>query len=123
EEDYLILESTGPVRIPKRYLNQEGQIKMGAPYSERDFHGPSELNVIDKEEDTEILVKDGPRWTCVTMAHHPFDVVGWVGYVYPFTFSAQDLELITGTLHQPPPIHQTVELRVYFLFTFEHRAL
>ena len=41
EEDYLILESAGPVRIPKRYLNQEGQIKMGAPYSERDFHGPS----------------------------------------------------------------------------------
>ncbi len=57
EEDYLILESTGPVRIPKRYLNQEGQIKMGAPYSERDFHGPNELNTIDREEDTEILVK------------------------------------------------------------------
>src|SRR6478672_8191383 len=55
EEDYLILESTGPVRIPKRYLNSEGQIKMGSPYSERDFHGPTELNPIDKEEDTEIL--------------------------------------------------------------------
>ena len=33
EEDYLILESAGPVRIPQRYLNHEGQIKMGAPYS------------------------------------------------------------------------------------------
>ena len=43
EEDYLILESTGPVRIPHRYLNHEGQIQMGAPYSERDFHGPSEM--------------------------------------------------------------------------------
>ena len=80
EEDYLILESAGPVRIPKRYLNREGQIKMGAPYSERDFHGPTEILTIDKEEDVDVLVKDGGRFTRVTMAHHPFDVVGWDGY-------------------------------------------
>jgi homogentisate 1,2-dioxygenase len=123
EEDYLILESAGPVRIPQRYLNKEGQIKMGSPYSERDFHGPSELNIIDKEEDTEILVKDGPRWTCVTMAHNPFDVVGWDGYVYPFTFNAQDFEPITGTVHQPPPIHQTFEIRGYVVCTFAPRLL
>jgi homogentisate 1,2-dioxygenase len=123
EEDYLILESAGPVRIPKRYLNSEGQIKMGSPYSERDFHGPAELNIIDKEEDTEILVKDGPRWTCVTMAHNPFDVVGWDGYVYPFTFNAQDFEPITGTVHQPPPIHQTFEIRGYVVCTFAPRLL
>ena len=43
QEDYLILESSFPVRIPARYLNAEGQIRMGAPYSERDFHAPSEL--------------------------------------------------------------------------------
>src|SRR5204863_8051623 len=55
EEDYLVLESSGPVRIPKRYMNGEGQIKMGSPYSERDFHAPAELNTVDKEEDTEIL--------------------------------------------------------------------
>src|SRR4030095_2685924 len=61
EEDYLILESVGPVRIPQRYLNHEGQIKMGAPYSERDLHSPSELLTIDKEEDVDVLVKDGPR--------------------------------------------------------------
>src|SRR5439155_1388241 len=54
EEDYLVLESVGPVRIPQRYVNKEGQIKMGSPYSERDFHAPTELNTIDKEEDTEI---------------------------------------------------------------------
>ena len=45
EEDYLILESTGPVRIPRRYLNHDGQIRMGSPYSERDFHGPTETLV------------------------------------------------------------------------------
>src|SRR5436309_14878455 len=90
------------MRIPQRYLNKEGQIKMGSPYSERDLHGPTEVNTTDKEGDTEILVKDGPRLTVVTMAHNPFDVVGWDGYVYPFTFNAQDFEPITGTVHQPP---------------------
>ena len=123
EEDYLILESVGPVRIPQRYLNKEGQIKMGSPYSERDLHGPIEAMTIDKDEDTEILVKDGPRWTQVTMAHHPFDVVGWDGYVYPFTFNAQDFEPITGTVHQPPPIHQTFEIRGYVVCTFAPRML
>jgi homogentisate 1,2-dioxygenase len=123
EEDYLILESVGPVRIPQRYVNKEGQLKMGSPYSERDLHGPTEPLTIDKDEDTEILVKDGPRWTQVTMAHHPFDVVGWDGYVYPFTFNAQDFEPITGTVHQPPPIHQTFEIRGYVVCTFAPRML
>src|SRR5947209_13944257 len=123
EEDYLILESAGPVRIPRRYLNHEGQIRMGSPYSERDFHGPSELIAIDRDEDVNILVKDGPRWTRVTMAHHPFDVVGWDGYLYPYTFNAQDFEPITGTVHQPPPIHQTFEIRGYVVCTFAPRLL
>ncbi|CAN5437961.1 homogentisate 1,2-dioxygenase [soil metagenome] len=122
-EDYLILESTGPVRIPKRYLNHEGQIRMGAPYSERDFHGPAELITIDRDEDVEILVKDGPRLTKVVNAHHPFDVLGWDGYLYPYTFNAADFEPITGTVHQPPPIHQTFEIRGYVVCTFAPRLL
>jgi len=123
EEDYLILESNGPVRIPRRYLNHEGQIKMGSPYSERDFHAPTELITIDSGEDVEILVKDGPRLTKVVNAHHPFDVLGWDGYVYPFTFNAADFEPITGTVHQPPPIHQTFEIRGYVVCTFAPRLL
>ncbi|MBA3961688.1 MAG: homogentisate 1,2-dioxygenase [Chthoniobacterales bacterium] len=123
EEDYLILESAGPVRIPRRYMNSDGQIRMGSPYSERDFHGPAELITIDRDEDVEILVKDGPRLTKVTNAHHPFDVLGWDGYVYPFTFNASDFEPITGTVHQPPPIHQTFEIRGYVVCTFAPRLL
>ncbi len=123
EEDYLILESAGPVRIPKRYLNHEGQIKMGAPYSERDLHGPKEILTIDKDEDVDVLVKDGSRFTRVTLAQHPFDAVGWDGYLYPFTFNAQDFEPITGTVHQPPPIHQTFEVRGYVICTFAPRLL
>jgi homogentisate 1,2-dioxygenase len=123
EEDYLILESAGPVRIPQRYLNHEGQIRMGAPYSERDFHGPAELLTIDSDKDVEILVKDGPRLTRVVNAHHPFDVLGWDGCVYPYTFNAADFEPITGTVHQPPPIHQTFEIRGYVVCTFAPRLL
>ena len=123
QEDYLVLESSGPVRIPRRYLNHEGQIRMGSPYSERDFHGPAELITIDRDEDVEILVKDGPRLTKVVNAHHPFDVLGWDGYVYPYTFNAADFEPITGTVHQPPPIHQTFEIRGYVVCTFAPRLL
>jgi homogentisate 1,2-dioxygenase len=123
KEDHLILESAGPVRIPHHYLNSEGQIRMGSPYSERDFHGPSELLTIDQEGDVEILVKDGPRWTRVVNAHHPFDVLGWDGYVYPFTFNVNDFEPITGTVHLPPPVHQTFEIRGYVVCTFAPRYL
>jgi homogentisate 1,2-dioxygenase len=123
QEDYLILESAHPVRLPARYLHQEGQIRMGAPYSERDFHGPTELQPNEEEGDFAILLKDRSRLTRVVLASHPFDVVGWDGYLYPFTFNANDFEPITGTVHLPPPIHQTFEIRGYVVCTFAPRWL
>jgi homogentisate 1,2-dioxygenase len=123
QEDYLILESSHPVRLPARYLQPEGQIRMGAPYSERDFHGPSELAPDDQEADFSVLLKDRARLTRVVLASHPFDVVGWDGYLYPFTFNANDFEPITGTVHLPPPIHQTFEIRGYVVCTFAPRWL
>ena len=41
--------------------------------------------------------------------HHPFDVVGWDGYFYPWAFNIRDFEPIVGRMHQPPPVHQTFE--------------
>ncbi|HET6249207.1 MAG TPA: homogentisate 1,2-dioxygenase [Tepidisphaeraceae bacterium] len=122
-EDHLILESSGPVRIPARYMNPEGQIKLGSPYSERDFHGPGELLTIDREEETEVLVKDGSRLTRTVMMHHPFDAIGWDGMVYPFTFNAMDFEPLTGTVHLPPPFQQTFECRGFVICTFAPRYL
>jgi homogentisate 1,2-dioxygenase len=121
--DLLLLESTGNVEIPPRYLNPDGQIRMGAPYYERDFHGPTETYSLDKEKDTTVLIKDGDRLTRYTMAHHPFDVIGWDGLVYPYTFNADDFEPITGTIHQPPPIHQTFETPGFVICTFAPRML
>src|SRR5262249_41228517 len=101
----------------------DGQIRMGAPYYERDFHGPAELDPVDREEDVTVIIKDGSRLTRYTLASHPFDVVGWDGLVYPYTFNADDFEPITGTIHQPPPIHQPFQTSASVVCTFAPRML
>lgn len=121
--DLLVIESANNIVVPPRYLNPDGQLRLGAPYAERDLHGPAEPLVIDREQDTTVLIKDGSRLTRYTLAQHPFDVVGWDGMVYPFTFNADDFEPITGTIHQPPPIHQTFEATGFVICTFAPRLL
>lgn len=121
--DLLVIESTGNVGFPQRYLNPDGQFRLGAPFCERDLHGPNALITLDREADTPVLIKDGPTLTRYVLANHPFDVVGWDGCVYPFTFNADDFEPITGTVHQPPPIHQTFESSGFVVCTFAPRVL
>jgi homogentisate 1,2-dioxygenase len=123
QPDLLIIEAVGNVAIPERYRNPDGQMRLGAPYYERDLHGPQQPNVIDKEQDTTVLVKDGARLTRYTLASHPFDVAGWDGLVYPYTFNADDFEPITGTIHQPPPVQQTFESSGFVICTFAPRML
>jgi homogentisate 1,2-dioxygenase len=123
QPDLLVIEASNNIVLPPRYLNPDGQIKLGAPYSERDFHGPTETVVFDREQDTTVLIKDGGRLSRYTLAQHPFDVVGWDGFVYPYTFNADDFEPITGTIHQPPPIHQTFEATGFVVCTFAPRVL
>jgi len=121
--DLLVFESTGDLGIPPRYLNPDGQLRLGAPFSERDLHGPRETLVIDREEETSLVIKDGARLTRYMLAQHPFDVVGWDGLVYPYTFNADDFEPITGTVHQPPPVQQTFEASGFVICTFAPRML
>jgi homogentisate 1,2-dioxygenase len=121
--DLLVVESHGDLGFPPRYLNPDGQFRLGAPICERDLHGPNELRTIDREEDTSVLIKDGDCWTRYILANHPFDVAGWDGMVYPFTFNADDFEPITGTIHQPPPIHQTFQASGFVVCTFAPRML
>jgi homogentisate 1,2-dioxygenase len=123
QPDLLVIEAAGNVVIPPRYLNPDGQLRLGAPYYERDLHGPREPNVVDREEEVSVLIKDGRRLTRYVMAHHPFDVVGWDGLIYPFTFNADDFEPITGTIHQPPPVQQTFEAPGFVVCTFAPRML
>ncbi len=123
EADLLVIEAIGDVGFPPRYLNPDGQFRLGAPFCERDLHGPSELTYQDKEEEISVAIKDGEQWTRYRLASHPFDVVGWDGMVYPYTFHADDFEPITGTIHQPPPIHQTFQASGFVVCTFAPRML
>ncbi len=123
ELDLLVIEATGTLQIPPKYLNADGQIRLGAPYSERDLHGPSNVVAIDREEPATVLILDGERLSRYTVAQHPFDLVGWDGMVYPFTFNALDFEPITGTIHQPPPVQLTFETKDFVICTFAPRLL
>jgi homogentisate 1,2-dioxygenase len=103
-----VIEATGHVGPPKRYLSTKGQFLEHAPYCERDQRGPGEPFVQDGT-DVPVLVRHRAGLTRFTYANHPFDVVGWDGCLYPWAFNIRDFEPITGRVHQPPPVHQTFE--------------
>ena len=103
----LVIEATGRVTIPARYLTERGQLREGAPFSERDLRPPSGPLVVEDEGQVPVLVRSRQGWSRHCHATHPFDVVGWDGCVWPYAFSIRDFEPIVGRIHQPPPVHQT----------------
>ncbi|MDQ2889302.1 MAG: homogentisate 1,2-dioxygenase [Gemmatimonadota bacterium] len=105
----LIMESRGHIRPPKRYRNEFGQLVEGAPYSERDIRIPRQLVTHDEMGDFQVFVKQYDGINELILDHHPFDVVGWDGYFYPWAFNIMDFEPIVGRVHQPPPVHQTFQ--------------
>src|SRR5438132_8911222 len=104
----LVLEARGHIRPPRRYLSPAGQFLEHAPYCERDLRAPSAPLLVEEGE-TPVLVRTRDGLTRYTYRHHPFDVVGWDGCLYPYAFNIADFEPIVGRLHQPPPVHQTFE--------------
>ena len=105
----LIVEGrSAHIAPPARYLNASGQFVEGAPYCERDLRAPSEL-ATGTEADAEVFVRHRGGVTRYRYAHHPFDVVGWDGCVYPYAFNIADFQPIVGQVHQPPPVHQTFQ--------------
>ena len=117
----LVMESRGHVRWPKRYRNEFGQLKEGAPYSERDIRRPTQLNTHDEMGDFRLLVKQYDGINEMILDHHPFDVVGWDGYFYPWAFNIRDFEPIVGRVHQPPPVHQTFDAHNFVICSFVPR--
>lgn len=105
----LIMESRGHVRWPTRYRNEFGQLVEGAPYSERDIRRPVFAKPHDEMGDFSVYVKQYDGINELVLDHHPFDVVGWDGYFYPWAFNIMDFEPIVGRVHQPPPVHQTFQ--------------
>ena len=105
----LVLEARGHVGPPRRYRSPEGQFLEQAIYGERDQRAPTEPLVVEDDGPTDVLVRTRAGLARHTYAHHPFDVVGWDGCLYPWALSIHDVEPIVGSLHQPPPVHQTFE--------------
>jgi homogentisate 1,2-dioxygenase len=121
EQRMLVVEAFGHVVPPKRYLNAYGQFLEHSPYCERDIRPPRELVTHDEKGEFEVRVKARDSITRFIYGHHPLDVVGWDGHLWPFAFNIGDFEPITGRVHQPPPVHQTFEGPGFVLCSFVPR--
>ena len=122
------IEANSHISPPKRYLSRYGQLLEHSPYCERDLHGPTEPLLVEGT-DVEIYTKhrgNGPSGivgSVVVASTHPFDVVGWDGCLYPYTFNVDDFEPITGRVHQPPPVHQVFEGNNFVVCNFVPRKV
>ena len=117
----LIVESTSPIVTPKRYRNQFGQLMEHSPFCERDIRKPETLETHDEKGDFKFFIKKQDNIYPYHYLSHPFDVVGWDGFVYPYAFSIHNFEPITGRVHQPPPVHQTFATRSFVICSFVPR--
>jgi homogentisate 1,2-dioxygenase len=123
-----VIEANSHITPARRYLSKFGQLLEHSPFCERDLHGPGDLETVDGT-DVEIFIKHrgsgagGITGTVHTVPHHPFDVVGWDGCLYPYTFNVADFEPITGRVHQPPPAHQVFEGTNFVICNFVPRKV
>jgi homogentisate 1,2-dioxygenase len=116
-----IVESSDPIYTPKRYRNWFGQLLEHSPFCERDIRPPEELETFDEKGEFLVKIKKEDVLYDYIYEAHPFDVVGWDGYNYPYAFSIHDFEPITGRVHQPPPVHQTFETPGFVICSFVPR--
>ncbi|MDQ6851152.1 MAG: homogentisate 1,2-dioxygenase [Actinomycetota bacterium] len=122
------IEANSHIVPARRYLSKYGQLLEHAPFCERDLHGPGDPPQ-EAGEDVEVYIKhrsSGPSGIAGSIhvgPHHPFDVVGWDGCLYPYTFNVSDFEPITGRVHQPPPAHQVFEGNNFVVCNFVARKV
>jgi homogentisate 1,2-dioxygenase len=109
EARFFVIESPSQIEPPKRYRNEWGQLLEHSPYCERDIRLPENVTPHTEKGEFEVRVKVRDTITRHILDHHPHDVVGWDGYLYPWIFNVRDFEPITGRIHQPPPVHQTFQ--------------
>lgn len=121
EQRFFVIEAKGHIEPPKRYINKYGQFLENSPYCERDIRTPDELITHDESGEFEVRVKSRGVISRVIYDHHPLDVVGWDGHLWPFAFNIADFEPITGRIHQPPPVHQTFDGPGFVLCSFVPR--
>jgi len=117
----LFIESHSPIRSPRKYRNEFGQYLEHSPFCERDYRYPENFETIDQTGDFLIQIKKRGLVYPYVYGNHPFDLIGWDGYNYPYAFSIFDFEPITGRIHMPPPIHQQFEGRNFVVCSFVPR--
>ncbi len=117
----LFIESASAITTPKRYRNNYGQLLEHSPFCERDIRLPKDLKTHNEKGQFKVLSKKQDILWEYTHENHPFDVVGWDGFNYPYAFSIHDFEPITGRIHMPPPIHQTWEAAGFVVCSFVPR--
>jgi homogentisate 1,2-dioxygenase len=123
EQLWLTFHTPGEIETPNRYRNRYGQLLEHAPYSHRDFHGPGSLCTHRARGPFELIVRARGGYQHYGLDYHPLDVVGWDGYVYPYTFNVDDFEPVAGRVHLPPPVHQTFQGPNFVICSFCPRVL
>ncbi|WP_409291179.1 homogentisate 1,2-dioxygenase [Peribacillus sp. SCS-37] len=121
ETKILFVEAFSQITTPRRYRNEYGQLLEHSPFCERDLRGPEKLNTFTEKGEHEVITKSRGFLHRHMLNHHPLDVEGWDGYLYPWAFNIEDFEPITGRVHQPPPVHQTFEGHNFVVCSFVPR--
>lgn len=121
ENRLFYVESHSPFYTPQRYKSSSGQLLEHSPFCERDYKLPQDQETHDEKGDFMIKIKKEGMMHEFVYATHPFDVIGWDGYNFPYGFSIHNFEPITGRVHQPPPVHQTFETSTFVVCSFVPR--
>ena len=107
---FLIMESSYPITFPPHYMNSAGQATLMAPVVETEIELVEFQPPKDEQGEFLIIVKhSGGYLTKLTLGHHPFDLSGWEGAVYPFGFDIKNHHGIAREIHTAPPMHQTFQ--------------
>jgi len=117
----LIIESVAPIETPAKYRNRVGQLLEHSPFCERDIKTPELNEPINKSGRFLVKVRTNKGLQDLIYSQHPFDVVGWDGYYFPWKLNIDDFEPIVGSIHQPPPVHQVFQSRGFVVCSFVSR--
>jgi homogentisate 1,2-dioxygenase len=118
-----VVEGKRKFGIPPAFRQSQGQLKLDAPYSHRDFRGPSRLSESCYLLNLPIVVKKREVLTVHKYTDWPYQVVGWDGWVFPFAFSVADYQPKTSTHHLPPTSHCVFEATGFVIMNFVPRML